>query len=197
MAKIGIDIDGVLANFGDAFSNLVRTVYGRGKIPVGYIPGDWDWSDVLSKEEVSNLWKEFAGERNFWRTLEPYMNNVIALSDFLRNNKHKHDVWFVTARAQCQGDTVACQTQDWLVRQLRYTHQYARGIVLVSKPNFKRQILEGMNIDYMIDDHGPTVEGFAEMSNLKGCLLDRPWNQSAKVQHRVKTLEEFLGGIVG
>lgn len=191
--KIGFDVDGVLANFGDAYSEVAREVYGKDKIPRGYVPSDWDWSDVLTKKEIGEVWKVTHEKENFWVKLDPFVNNVLPLQRFL--NERLADVWYITARAETKGHSVAEQTQLWLED---YSLLFeSRGVITVAKPKNKRAMLEAMGLDAFIDDHGPTVEGLQDLDGCYVALLDRPWNQDAKVLHRVESVEEFLKGAYG
>lgn len=193
MAKVGIDIDGVLARFDEGFTTFANNLYGYEKIPVGYIPKDWYWSDVLTKEEESNLWKNFGALKNFWLTLNEFPN-LQELCKFLAQNQ-EHDVWFISSRAKCSGMSIAKQTQLWLQDHMGPFFYLTRGLVMTTKSDKKRQVIEGMGVEFMIDDHGETIVDLDESKGVKAFLLDRNWNQHVIVKNRIKTFAEYLEAI--
>lgn len=193
--KIGIDVDGVLANFCEGFQNVGRDLFGKDKFPQGYVPRDWYWTDIITKDEERLMWQKLLKTSDFWTTLEPIETNVAALREFLVEFGDKHDVWFVTARAASGGPTQAYQTREWLGRQLGDADSQHRGVITVAKSDLKRQVLEGVGITYMIDDHGPTVESLDSLPGMNAFLLDAMWNQDAVVKNRVGSVEEFLANV--
>ena len=59
--RLGIDVDGVLANFSKGYAELIIELTGKNLFQPGDIedPPVWDW-DILrgyTKEEVSATWK--------------------------------------------------------------------------------------------------------------------------------------------
>lgn len=185
--KIALDIDGVLADFCDAFQNVIRLLYGKDTIPEGYVPKDWHWSEVLTPEMEKAGFAKLKATKDFWITLKPLpgIEDARALT-----RVPGLDVYFLTSRALAIGGTIAEQTKFWLYKQGINPSCYA-GIIAVTNPGLKRQVLEGIGIEAMIDDHGPTVESFDTIPGFQGYLLDRPWNQEAKVKNRVSTVREF------
>lgn len=194
--KIGIDVDGVLANFCEGFQEVGRKLFGKDKFPQGYVPHDWNWTDIITKDEERLMWQELLKTSDFWTSLEPIEANVIALREFLLVFGDKHDVWFVTARAASGGPTQASQTSEWLERQFGYeANSQHRGVITVPKSDLKRQVLEGVGITYMIDDHGPTIESLDSLPQMNAYLLDAKWNQDALVKNRVGSMTEFLAKV--
>lgn len=186
--KVAFDVDGVLADFGGAFNKVINLLYGKYTIPVDYKPKDWHWSDVLTPEMEKRGFQEIAKTENFWSSLKPFEEGINAVRETIINPEI--DVCFLTARAPSAGSTVTKQTRGWLYNQ-SYLFSTKASVIAVGKPTLKRQVLEGIGIEAMIDDHGPTVEGFDQMPGFQGYLLDRPWNQDAKVKNRVATVREF------
>lgn len=186
--KIALDVDGVLANFSEAFQNVIRVLYGKYTIPEGYVPKDWHWSEVLTPEMEKAGFAEIAKTPNFWLSLKPIQEGIAAVKQLIE--VPGLDIYFLTARAPSPGGTIATQTKRWLEMQYIYGENYA-GVIAVGKPNLKRQILEGIGIEAMIDDHGPTVESFDAIPGFQGYLLARPWNDTAKVKNVCTTVREF------
>lgn len=185
--KIAFDVDGVLADFGGAFNKIINAIYGVDTIPVDYQPKDWNWSDVLTKEMQARGFELIKTLDNFWTTLKPFKEGLDAVKQAVVDN---HDVLFLTARASSGGASTTQQTRAWLRNQCGWLPGMT-SIIAVGKADLKRQVIEGIGIEAMIDDHGPTVETFDKIPGFQGYLLDRPWNQDAKVKNRVSTVKEF------
>lgn len=187
--KIAIDVDGVLARFEAGVESIANKIW-PGKIPPGYMPHGWDYEDVLTSEEWKQVWAAIKKENNFWLSLPPYTTNVGSLATFLYTTEG-HDIYFVTARVQTAGMTVAKQTAYWLHTCGIYeNHNYTA--VLACDADRKVDIYEAVGIRLSIDDKGETVMACDKLANHKAYLLDRPWNQDAKPQRRVKSLQQFL-----
>lgn len=185
--KVAFDVDGVLADFTGAFTKVINSLYGKYTLPEGYVPKDWHWTDVLTLDMEKAGFEEIKKLPDFWRSLAPFGEALTAVDKVSRS---EHDVIFLTARASSCGESITIQARKWLDKQ-RYELSRRSSIIAVGKPPLKRQVIEGLGIAAMIDDHGPTVEGFDQMEGFQGYLLDRPWNQDAKVKNRVSTVTEF------
>lgn len=192
--KIGFDIDGVLAHFDRAFSAFANRVFGEKRIPDDYVPGDWNWSDVITRDEERMLWKELRKEEKFWTGLAP-TEGAEQLNKWLRTYDGDFDLWYITARAPAGKRSISDQTKDWLYKHGLYYR--TDGIIPVAKSPLKFPMLEGMGIEYFIDDHGETIVGAEKIPGLTACLLDRPWNQHVTVKNRVNSVKEFLNEFVG
>lgn len=189
--KIGFDVDGVLADFIRGFGDVARGLYGSMRVPEDFIPTDWNFGNLLTKDELDTTWKAVAGIENFWEGLQ-FLPSAVVLRAFAQ--KTSHDVWFVTSRVQGAGNTIALQTQHWM-RNLGVDPYWYRGIITVDRSDAKIPIIQNVGITAFIDDYGPTVEALDQVQGVAGYLLDQPWNQDAKVKNRVKTLEDYIAAI--
>ncbi len=194
MAKIGIDCDGVLANFGHAWNHMVNTIW-PGRVPPQYNAKDWDDYYDLSEDEVDLVWRRIKGTPNWWLSLDAYSDSIAALAHFLIKASD-HDIQIVTSRATVIGLPTAKQTEIWLdACGVRAHHNYL-GVLVVPDSNEKWRIYLSGGFDYSIDDKGMTIEQcdmiHPALSNHQAFLLDRPWNQSATVRNRIASVKEFL-----
>lgn len=185
--KVAFDVDGVLADFSKGFQGVIKSMYGN-VFPKDYVPKDWHWTDVLTPEMEKAGFEKIASIKNFWESLDEV--DPHAIEHVTQVALDGHDVYFLTARAPSAGKTIAQQTRNWLNNKLWRITDYT-SVITVAKPNLKKQVLEGLGIEAMIDDHGPTVESFDTIPNFQGYLLNRDWNQDAKVNNRVQTVKEF------
>ena len=193
--KVSLDIDGVLANFTDRVKVISAELF-PGRIPEGYIPTDWYYSDIFSKEDLSAVFKKIGETKNFWMDSPTYPENVSALCRFLR--KDGNDIYFVTSRAPADGLTVAAQTRIWL--EMSAGIQRAGSfvsIIPVSNSKYKADVMRAVGIEYSIDDHGPTVEQCNQVEGHQAFLLDRPWNRDKEYGPRLDNLQQFFDIITG
>lgn len=189
--RISIDIDGVLSRFTDQVVQKVNKIW-PGKLPEGYVPQNWDYTDVLAKKDWDKVWQEIKATEDFWEYSSTYENNVRALSEFLLEGGK--DVFFITSRTTTKGKSVQSQTYNWMAKNrlpIADRKNYS-AIVPVAKPNLKRQVMEGLDIKMSVDDYGPTVEMCNEIPGHKAFVLDQPWNRDKYYGPRVYSLAEFL-----
>lgn len=189
--RISIDIDGVLSQFTGQVNAIANKLW-PGKVPLDYEPPDWYWTDVFTKKDWDSVWEVIRGTENFWATSKPYERNVDDLRNFL--NTSPMDVFFVTSRAVTAGDSVGQQTFNWMSKQglpIAGNWNYS-AIVPVPDSKKKRQVIEGLEISYSVDDLGPTVEMCNQIPGHTAFVLDRPWNRDKEYGPRVFSLKEFF-----
>jgi hypothetical protein len=193
MARVGVDCDGVLANFGAAFIAILDELFPSHALTEENW-SSWEYGDRISKKEANAVWKVINNTPNFWVRCSAYEANVRAFAKWL-NTTSGNDVWIVTSRAHTVGLSVTQQTQMWLDGiGVRPYHNYL-GIITVPYPDDKVDILSRLNIRWMIDDKTETIESMDRFPYLNAALQDRPWNQTAQVKWRVKNMAEFLSSI--
>lgn len=183
--KIWIDIDGVLSAFTPNVVQIANELW-PGKIPLDYFPRDWDYSDVLSKEEWDEIWQNVAKIPDFWLRQQPIEPNVRALQSFLAEDRHQ--VFYITSRHDT-GTPAYQQTAQWLIHHDLYL--MPARLVVTKKPSEKKQVVQEHNIEMGIDDLPSTVADMNLMSWHHCFLLDAPYNQTTN-QARVHSLQEFL-----
>jgi hypothetical protein len=187
--RLAIDVDGVLANFTEAFVHEVNAIW-PGRISRHFQPSQWDWSDAgMTQDENERVWERIKSKLNFWMELHPYLENVRAVAVH-RVLYPEDEIFYVTARVSTAGMPVMHQTQLWL---------QSCGIggvgtaVIVSEHSDKSDIYQAIGCDASIDDNLEAV--IAHRASTKGAvLLDRPWNQSGRLAGIVvvKNLDQFF-----
>jgi 5'(3')-deoxyribonucleotidase len=179
---IGVDIDGVLADYVSSFRARIIKLTGKNLF------GSTTWSswnhdlDVgYTKEESAATRRELRADPSFWFQLGMYHNTQEALDYLSLKRFYGNDVYFITDRA---GVRAKQQTEAWLS---------ARGFpcatVLISAE--KGLCARALKLDVYIDDKWDNCLDVAEepwFNELKGqwethrsktktFLMDRPWNQ--------------------
>lgn len=183
--KIGIDIDGVLANFNAAFIALAEATYPDVKFPAlgPTYPDKWNFSDgILSPDQLSEVWRliEVGG---FWWTLRP----LPGTSHFLQQLKSKYDLdaYFITSRP---GFGAKRETEWWL----RKWGSYNPTVLVVEHTDDKIPILRALRIQAYVDDNWETVRDAAEVAE-NVYLFDAPYNQQSEPRGvlRISSLATF------
>ena len=187
--KIGVDIDGILAQFEGGFRRKLD------QVRPGVIPATFDWAGITcwdwpqeqfgySVAEVDAAWDLAKADPLFWVLLNPYPD---AMSFLTRLRElaltEDYDVYFCTNRF---GKRAKSQTEDWLS--------------LCSWPDPTVLLVEGkglmaraLQLDYYIDDKVVHCEGVrAESPKTKGFMLARGWNKAVWGVPRLNSLTEFL-----
>jgi hypothetical protein len=105
--RVGIDLDGVLADFRTAFRTIASSVLRS------ELKGD---HEELTADEIERVWKTIAGTHNWWVSVEPHEPEQIARLFRLARDK-QWEIVFLTKRPPSGGDAVQYQTQWWLEQQ--------------------------------------------------------------------------------
>lgn len=154
---IGVDVDGVLANFNAGYRQRLIEVTGRNLIPIedcrGAAPGEeppcWDYAPHYgyTRDEDKRTWASITNDPRFWLNLaplpegEPFLQ-ALQHAVLLRNGEV--EVYFITSRP---GVLVKMQTELWLRRagwSLPRTVLIARGD--------KSGIAKGLGLTHFLDD---------------------------------------------
>jgi hypothetical protein len=139
MLRLGIDVDGVLADFRTAFRTLATSELGR--------KDDADIEAELSKGDIERLWKAVARLPNWWADLPAYEPDQIArLYQLARGGRW--EVFFMTSRPPSSGDSVQLQTQVWLEQ-----HGFYMPSVLTAPAGARGELARALRVDLVVDDH--------------------------------------------
>ena len=193
--SVGIDIDGVLADFTTRFVEILREHLGI-ELPENYQPSDWDWTSAnLPPRTMDKAWHIIDNMQDFWLDLKPLMPNVLDLEWFFKEHAGKDfDVYFITARKDGAGHTVKTQSETWLSYWMNKPDAPIT-VLPVNSGMDKVDVLHALSVDYCIDDHTPTiVNAKSAYKKGKAYLLDQPWNQDGRFYRvkRVNKLKEFF-----
>ena len=189
--KIGIDLDGCLADFNGPFTSLLVEISGKDRevdvgggwtLPISQAvrmldvyPNCWDYPEAggYSAEEVSRTWAAIINNPNhFWSHLPPLPDAFDALDVLRCSIAHHHEVYFITSRVGiCAQEASAA----WIVRQGGPRH----AAVILCPGERKHLLADDLHLDAVIDDKQGTVEAYAFMAagqNRRTYLMKQPWN---------------------
>lgn len=183
--RVGIDVDGIVANFFSAYEQAFIQVTGvdkfKGKYP-DRLPPSWNWpqGDGYTEEEVERVWAAIKADTVFWASLStlPYADEFLK-----RLDESQHEVYFVTDRP---GLGPQVQTQYWLAQ-----HGYWGPNVIISRKG-KGIVCDALSLEVYIDDKTENLKDcWAKSPSTALYTLDYPYNTEGQDYAEVVTLEEF------
>ena len=136
MLRLGLDVDGVLADFRAAFHALAASELGR-----------HDLGGDLSKGDIERLWKAVARANNWWLELVAYEPEEMARLYEL-SRERRWEVFFMTSRPPSAGDSVQLQTQVWLEKCGFYLPS-----VMTAPAGARGELARALRMDLVVDDH--------------------------------------------
>lgn len=176
--RIGVDIDGVLADFNTPFIERVIQVTGKDlfpprpfDIPTWNYPEHYGYTTV----ETSLVWDSITSDPWFWGGLPAYDTTALDLEVLDRQVCKGHDLYFITSRP---GLAAKYQTERWLRNQ--YNQLQSRPsmfTVLISSA--KGLCAAALKLDYYIDDRSENITDVEHCTDATAVfLMDRPWNHT-------------------
>ena len=168
--KLGIDIDGVLADFVTPHAVLVEEL-----------------------ESTGAAWHVINDSRTWWLDLAPYAG----VSDALRRLDEDDEVYFITRR---YGRGVQAQTAIWIAEQCPQgdadSEAVIVSVIIVSKDQDKGKLAEILTLDAMIDDSDAVAAAVrSRAAKCQMILIDRPWNRDAARRTRVVRVASFAAAL--
>jgi hypothetical protein len=186
--RVGLDLDGVLADFRSAF----ETAAGEVGVTVHATSSDDTTADPLSSRDVRRIWEHVKRTPNWWVQVKPYEpNQITRLYEMAR--RHRWEVVFMTRRPSTAGDPVQFQTQWWLEQQGFY---YPAAVTV---PGSRGELANALRLDVVIDDQIHNCVDVISASTAKALLLLRDPPDTSIEEHAVSrgigvvsSLEEAL-----
>ena len=187
MLRLGIDVDGVVADFRSAFRALAERELGAAA------PSK---EADLAKPQIDRLWRTVAATPNWWLELPAYEPDQIARL-YARARQSRWEVFFMTSRPVSDGDSVQLQTQVWLERQ-----GFFLPSVLTTPAGARGELARSLRLDIALDDRLVNCLEVISASNSKAMMLLRdPADPNAREAAEargvgvVSTLAEALDAI--
>ena len=185
--RIGIDIDGVLADFRTAFHEAaVRCL--RHDVEDSQ---DLETLTPLLAADVRRVWDYIASAQNWWMEVPAYEPDQIARLYSL-TRATGWEVFFMTKRPPSAGDSVQFQTQWWIERFGFYLP------AVMTVPGSRGDIANGLRLDLVLDDQLINCVEVISTAPTKAVLVLRSNDPAARQQASnrgigvVSTLAEAL-----
>jgi len=192
MAKrlnIGIDMDGVLADFVGQARKVCQQLF-NGRPADNLIQTTWAFESLgITKEEENLLWREIDSRPNWWLNCL----HKLPQTDLLMPLYEKHRLIFITNRKDGTNPAswpIELQTAEWLRRQF---HIYQPNVII---SDCKGPLLGGLKLDYFIDDrpknHLEAIDYASDHDLDTICVfLEGTYNKEYIYPYRVKSFNEF------
>lgn len=192
--KIGIDVDGVLADFNSEFIKRCVAVTGKDlfparpfDIPTWHYPQHFGYSEAEMAFPNGPVWAHVIDDPTFWYQLFPYDGVPEFLSQL---DSSQHDIYFITNRP---GVTAKMQTENWLEFHNfgLQTDAFSYPTVLISTE--KGLCAKALGLDLYIDDKTENCMDVNHVSpKTRTIMLARPWNKPLQGIARIESLKYFF-----
>lgn len=188
--KIGLDLDGVIANFYKAYEELTIEVAGEDLFQEHRWPNEvpcvWNWPEHYgySSEVMREVWRRISEDPLFWFRLEPLPGALDTVGPLIANAEN--DVYYITARP---GLKPRAQSQAWLMYHL----EDPCPTVLITED--KGCACRCLDLDVYVDDKLSNIMSVANLSDrTQAFLVDRPYNQCDPSVHfkRVSQIQDVF-----
>lgn len=188
--RIGVDLDGCLANFESAAVPRIVEVTGRDLFPHQFVkqcgeygPPVWEWPDYYgyTKEEMTAVWGAITADNTFWLTLDE-LDGMRTLR-LLWPTLAAHEVYFITNRP---GIRAKHQSELWLFSHFLHAiwtqreavtqmQREAWPTVLISAE--KGKVASALRLDAYLDDKVENIQDVhREAWETRPFLLTRAYN---------------------
>ena len=158
---IGIDIDGVIVDFGNVILPTLSKICAR---PVLYQDlCSWDLGQALNIDErtMANTWEQIL-DSDLLRYAPPIKGAIEGLSVL-----SKHEIWLVTSRSKSMQHLTLSWLQD---NEVSYDH------LVFERLGKKRSV--GPTFDVFLEDFIEEAYTIAE-AGIFTMLFDQPWNKTS------------------
>lgn len=167
---IAIDVDGICANFTDAYAKRLVKVTGENFLPKPLTLPCWDWDKHYgyTSDQIQATWESITKDALFWQKLDPIPSPAV----FARLNviAQTHPTYFITNR---MGVKCKQQTEKFL---------YEAGInyptVLIT--GNKKPVIEALKVEFFIDDRLDTMNELVGLKKDHFYLQDEEYNRTGR-----------------
>jgi hypothetical protein len=181
--RIGIDMDGCLADFNTAFINLIIKETGEDLFPPRpFDITEWHYPQSFgytNGKHLNKVWKAIEESDTFWETLKPLKGAQETIIQLYGRVLKGDDVYFITTRPSTGKVSAKHQTEKWLMNQtVGYLDIWADFYPTVLVTSQKGAVAQALNLTHLIDDKWENcVDVEVSTDETQVYLLDRSWNQ--------------------
>ena len=184
---LGLDIDGVVADFLSPFLRVMEKKVGNGPIPPETIT-DFNFKDhpVLPEKVVDECMVAVSYDPDFWQRLAPLLSAQQWRE--LDNLSRKEQLVFITHRYERETYDIHEVTCDWLKR-----HGVGKPVVYFTQES-KAKLVDHLGVSFFVDDRHENCRDVAENTQAVVMMPHRHYNQSfnhPKVK-RIRNLDELF-----
>jgi uncharacterized HAD superfamily protein len=181
--KLGLDIDGVVADFISPFISIVSEKLGNGGICLESIT-DLNFKEhaYLSEETVWKCMEEISYDPAFWRRLTPLLSPQEW--EALDRLSRQEELVFVTHRYERNTYSIHEVTCDWLKQ-----HGVSRPVVHFTQ-ECKSDLIRQLGVTVFVDDRHENCAAIAEKTDALVLMPHRLYNQAFS-HPRVKRINRF------
>jgi hypothetical protein len=188
MKRIGIDFDGVLANFARGFTGVLATLFPE----AGIILKDHtdcrhydDWGEGVTAEMLESAWVAVNRDGSFWSTL-PALCPPMEQGELLGLSL-QYDLFALTTRPQNTGRSIVAQCRQWMKH-----HGLEHAGLAVCHD--KWLVGAALGLTHYLDDAPEQISKLRwAVKNCQCYLMDQPYNRGVLPDvPRVKTVMDFI-----
>ncbi|MFQ5812938.1 MAG: hypothetical protein ACE5I2_07100 [Anaerolineae bacterium] len=180
---VGLDIDGVVADFLSPFLLVLEKRVGNGPIPVDSIT-DFGFKEhpILSEQDVWNCMEAVSYDPPFWQNLPSLITPGEWCS--LENLSREHRLVFITHRYVRDTYDIHGVTCDWLKM-----HGISEPVVHFTEED-KAELVQQLGIQLFVDDRYENCRDVADKTRAIVLMPHRPYNQSFN-HPRIKRIRDL------
>jgi uncharacterized HAD superfamily protein len=180
---LGLDIDGVVADFITPFLRLLQARTGSAPIdPASIIDPNFVQHPFLTRELIFECMETVSYDPEFWTAMAPLLSS--AQWEMLERMSQDHDVVFITHRWVRDTYDIHRITCDWLRR-----HGLTRPVVHFTQEK-KSALIRQLGIGLFVDDRHENCEDAATETDALVLMPHRPYNQIFS-HPKVRRIREF------
>jgi uncharacterized HAD superfamily protein len=184
---IGLDIDGVLADFISPFLRVLAARMGNGPIdPESITDPNFVNHPLITAEIIAECMANVSYDPKFWEALAPFPS--AGQWQALDRLSRKQKLVFVTHRYERETYDIGQVTRDWLRK-----HGVSSPVVYFTQ-SLKSELIGKLNVELFVDDRHENCRDVAENTEAVVLMLHRSYNQSfnhPRVQ-RIQDLDELF-----
>jgi hypothetical protein len=168
--RIGLDVDGVLADFRAAFHAAAERCLRR---PIDEPVDPGQTAGPMTPDDVRRVWDYIAKTQNWWMEVPAYEPDQIARLYSL-TRATGWEMFFLTKRPPSAGDSVQFQTQWWIERYGFYLP------AVLTVPGSRGEAANALRLDIVVDDQLINCVEVISASTARALLMLRTSDAAAR-----------------